>query len=212
MATNEAVAQVARDPDVARAHAKLLADKTTQFDFPAFEVPKPPAWLKPLAEFFEWLSPYFKYIFWGAAAIIVGLILWFIIREAQGMAFRWPWQPKPEVEADDDWQLDAAVARQLLAEAEALAAEGDYAEAARLLLQHSVADIARRRPEFLKPSLTARDIAGADAIPGGARVAFGSIARVVEVSTFGSAKVTAEAWAACREAYANFALAGAWRG
>jgi hypothetical protein len=212
VATNEAVTQVARDPDVARAHAKLLADKTTQFDFPAFEIPKPPAWLKPLAEFFEALAPYAKYIFWGAAAIVVGLILWFIIREAQGMAFRWPWQPKPEMEADDDWQPDAAVARQLLAEAEGLAADGRYAEAARLLLQHSVADIARRRPEFLKPSLTARDIAGAETIPGGARTAFGAIAQVVEVSTFGSAKVTAEAWAACREAYGNFALAGAWRG
>lgn len=212
MATEEAVTQIARDPDVARAHAKLLADKTTQFDFPTFELPKPPAWLKPIAEFFEALAPYAKYIFWGAAAIVVGLILWFIIREARGMAFRWPWQPKPVVEADEDWQPDAAFARQLLAEAEGLAGEGHYAEAARLLLQHSVADIARRRPEFLKPSLTARDIAGAEAIPGGARTAFGAIARVVEVSTFGSAKVTAEAWAACREAYGNFALAGAWRG
>jgi hypothetical protein len=212
VATNEAVTQVARDPDVARAHAKLLADTTTQFDFPAFEVPKPPAWLKPLAEFFEALAPYAKYIFWGGAAIVVGLILWFIIREAQGMAFRWPWQRKAEVEDDQDWQPDANVARALLAEAEALAGEGRYAEAARLLLQHSVADIARRRPEFLKPSLTARDIAGADAIPAGARTAFGAIARVVEVSTFGSAKVTADAWAACREAYGNFALAGAWRG
>jgi hypothetical protein len=212
VATNEAVMQVARDPDVARAHAKLLADKGTQFDLPVFEVPKPPAWLKPLAEFFEALAPYAKYIFWGGAAIVVGLVLWFIIREAQGMAFRWPWQRKVDADEEEDWQPDANVARQLLAEAEALAGEGRYAEAARLLLQHSVADIARRRPEFLKPSVTARDIAGADAIPGGARTAFGAIARVVEVSTFGSAKVTADAWAACREAYGNFALAGAWRG
>lgn len=212
MAAQEAGTAIASDPAVAHAHAQLLADKATQFDFPSFEIPTPPAWLKPLAEFFQWLSPAFPYIFWTAAAIVVGLILWFIVREAQGMAFRWPWQKKPEAEVEEAWQPDADAARALLAEAEAMAGDGRYAEAARLLLQHSVTDIARRRPEFLKPSLTARDIARADAIPSGARSAFGAIARVVEVSAFGSAKVTADAWAACRQAYGEFALAGAWRG
>jgi hypothetical protein len=212
VATNEAGARIAQDPELARAHAKLVADTSVQFDLPTFEMPKPPAWLKPLAEFFEALAPYFKYIFWGAAAIVVGLILWFIVREMRGMAFRWPWQKKPEADEEGEWQPDLTAAQILLSEAEALAAEGRYAEAARLLLRRSVADIAVRRPEFLKPSLTARDIAGADAIPGGARAAFGAIARVVEVSAFGSASVTADAWAKCRQAYGEFALAGAWRG
>jgi hypothetical protein len=212
VAVEEAGARVAQDPGLARAHAKLVADKTIQFDLPAFQMPKPPAWLKPLAEFFEQLAPYAKYIFWGAAAIVAGLILWFIIREMRGMSFRWPWQKKPEAEDEAEWQPDASAAQILLSEAEALAAQGRYAEAARLLLRRSVTDIAQRRPEFLRPSLTARDIARADAIPAGARNAFGAIARVVEVSAFGSAAVTAEAWAQCRQAYGQFALAGAWRG
>ena len=197
---------------MAHAHAKLLRDTATQFDFSVYQPPEIPKWLGPVAKFFEAIAPAFKYLFWGGVAIGVALILWFIIREAQGMGFRWPWQKKAEEEAEAEWQPDVSAARVLLSEAEALAADGRYAEAARLLLRRSVEDIAQRRPEFLKPSLTARDIAGADAIPGGARTAFGAIARVVEVSAFGSASVTADAWTACRAAYGEFALAGAWRG
>jgi len=208
---NETVAKAAHDPEVMRAHARLLGDTSTQFDMSSFEMPKPPEWLRWLGTLFEQLGPYAKYIFWGAAAIVVALVLWFIIREARGMAFRWPWQKKPEVEAEA-WQPDAGKARILLSEAEALAAEGRFAEAARLLLQRSVEEIGVRRPQFLRPSLTARDIAAAEALPGAARAAFAAIARVVEVSAFGSAAVSAEAWAACRAAYGEFALAGAWRG
>lgn len=212
MATSEAVTQGARDPELVRAHAKLLRDTSTQFDLPGYVPPKIPDWLKPFGELLQAIAPYFKYIFWAGVAVGVALIAWFIIREARGMGFRWPWQKKASGETETDWRPDATAAQVLLSEAEALAAEGRYAEAARLLLRRSVEDIAQRRPEFLKPSLTARDIAAADAIPRGARTAFGAIARVVEVSAFGSAAVTADAWAACRQAYGEFALAGAWRG
>ena len=203
---------IARDPAFAKAHARLVADKSTQFELPAFVPPEIPAWIKPTGEFFKWLLPAFPYIFWGAVALVVGLVAWFIVNESRGMAFRWPWQKKPVADDEYDWQPDHAVARVLLAEAEALAAAGRYAEAARLLLRRSVEDIAARRPEFLKPSLTARDISNAEAIPGGARKAFAAIARVVEVSTFGSAAVSADAWTNCRAAYGEFALAGSWRG
>jgi hypothetical protein len=211
-ATATAIADVGRDPEFAKVHARLIADKSTQFDLPKFMPPELPSWIKPTGEFFKWLMPAFPYIFWGAVALIVGLIAWFIINESRGMAFRWPWQKNADVEVEPEWAPEQSAARALLSETEALAADGRYAEAARLLLRRSVEDIARRRPEFLKPSITARDISVADAIPGGARKAFAAIARVVEVSTFGSASVSAEAWTQCREAYGEFALAGSWRG
>jgi hypothetical protein len=211
-ATATAIAEVGRDPEFAKAHARLIADKSTQFDLPKFVPPEIPSWIKPTGEFFTWLMPAFPYIFWGAVALVVALIAWFIFKESRGMTFRWPWQRKPEAEEEPAWAPDQNAARALLAEAEALAAAGRYAEAARLLLRRSVEDIARRRPEFLKPSVTARDISVADAIPGGARKAFAAIARVVEVSAFGSASVSAEAWTQCRAAYGEFALAGSWRG
>lgn len=208
--------EVARDPEFARAHARLLKDGATQFDFPEFKPPEVPAWLKPLFEaigrFLEFIAPAVPYIFWTAVGLGVAAILWLIIREVAGTAFVWPWQRKALAPLDDDWRPDAAQARILLSEAEALAAQGRFAEAARLLLQRSVADIGERRPDFLKPSLTAREIARAEALPTPARSAFAAIARVVEVSAFGSAVVTADAWTQCRDAYGDFALAGAWRG
>ena len=207
-----AMTDIARDPAFAKAHARLVADKSTQFELPAFVPPEIPAWIKPTGAFFKWLLPAFPYIFWGAVALVVGLVVWFIVNESRGMAFRWPWQRKPGAEEEAEWAPDETAARAFLTEAEALAAAGRYAEAARLLLRRSVDDIARRRPEFLKPSVTARDISVADAIPGGARKAFAAIARVVEVSAFGSASVSADAWTECRAAYGEFALAGSWRG
>jgi len=47
-------------------------------------------------------------------------------------------------------------------------------------------------------------------MPGAARPAFAAIARVVEVSAFGSRAVTADAWEQCRAAYARFALPESW--
>lgn len=206
------MADVGRDAEFAKAHARLIADTATQFELPRFVAPEMPSWIKPTGEFFTWLMPAFPYIFWGAVALVVAMVAWFIFNEARGMAFRWPWQRKPEAEEEQDWAPDLSAARALLTEAEALATAGNYAEAARLLLRRSVEDIARRRPEFLKPSVTARDISVASTIPGGARKAFAAIARVVEVSAFGSASVSADAWTQCRAAYSEFALAGSWRG
>ncbi len=193
------------------AHRKLVADQSIQFDLPGLSPPeKPPAWLEPVAAFFKWLSPAYPYLFWGAVILTVLIALYFVLRNVDG--FEWPWQrtrraTSAEVE---EWRPEEGAARALLAEAEALAAQGRYAEAARLLLHRSVEDIARRLPQFLKPSLTARDIAGADALPGAARPAFAAIANVVEVSAFGSRAVSAEAWAECRAAYARFATPSSW--
>ena len=78
------------------------------------------------------------------------------------------------------WRPDAGAAQILLAQADALAAQGEYDEAVHLLLRRSVADIAGRLPDFLRPSLTARDIAGARSVPTRARNAFAEIARIVE--------------------------------
>ncbi len=211
-ATATDMAQTGRDPALATAHAHLVADTSYQFDLPAFVPPHMPSWLKPTVEFVTWLSPSLRYLFWGGVALGVGLIAWVIFNEARGMRFRWPWQGSDVVAGDVEWHPDSNDARTLLAEAETLAAAGRYAEAARLLLHRSVDDIARRRPDFVKPSLTARDIAGAQALPGAARAAFAAIARVVEVSAFGNASVSADAWRACRAAYGDFALAGSWRG
>ncbi len=51
---------------LAKMHKQLLADRSIQFDLPAYVPPKPPEWLKPLADILRSLGPYMIYLFWGA--------------------------------------------------------------------------------------------------------------------------------------------------
>ncbi|UDL91249.1 hypothetical protein LGH82_08310 [Mesorhizobium sp. PAMC28654] len=155
---------------LAQLHKQLLADSSIQFDLPTYVPPKPPDWL---ADVLSWLGPYMIYFFWGAVTIGAAVILLQIFLEMKGVAWRMPWRrARSEAEAEEAWQPDIGAAQILLSEADALAARGDYDEAVHLLLRRSVADIAGRLPDFLRPSLTARDIAGAPSIPTRARNAF----------------------------------------
>ena len=92
-----------------------------------------------------------------------------------------------------------------------MAAQGRFAEAVHHLLFRSIEDIAKRRPRLVRPALTSRELAAADAIPGPARELCAGIARLVERSLFGGRAVDADDWASARRAYADFALPGTWR-
>ncbi len=206
--------RAAVDGRFAAAHRALTGDKSIQFDFAPMAPRQPPIipeWLRWIGDFLQWLAPAFPYIFWGAIIVAVLTVLYFVLSNIDG--FEWPWQrsaQRDKTAIEDDWRPEETAARALLAEAEALAAQGRYAEAARLLLLRSVEDISRRLPQFLKPSLTARDIATAGELPDAARPAFDAIAKVVEVSAFGSRSVNEAAWAECRAAYARFATPSTW--
>jgi hypothetical protein len=195
---------------LAEAHRRLLADSSIQFDLPAFTQPEPPAWLVPLGRFFRWISPAFPYVFWTVVGLGAAVILFFVLRELLGQHWRWPWRRRATDEAESDWRPSETAARALLDEAERLAAAGRYAEATHLLLQRSVEDIVERHPGLVRPSVTARDLAAAPAMPGRARDAFATIARVVEISLFGGSPVDLAGWRACRDAYGHFALTESW--
>ena len=196
------------------AHARLLQEKGLQFDFAAAQPPKPahePAWLKALGQVIEWMAHMLGWVFWAAVALGAALLVIFIVSEI--VRARWPERfrrkakPKPP---PLDWRPDAAVARALLAEADALAAAGRYGEAARLILHRSIEDIDGRRPHLVRPANTAREIAGMDALPAAARATFAFIASTVERSLFGGRDLDASGFDACRKAYEDFALPGAW--
>ncbi|RWF23156.1 MAG: hypothetical protein EOS64_12355, partial [Mesorhizobium sp.] len=128
---------------LAKLHKQLLADDSIQFDLPSLVQVKPPEWLKPLLQALGKIGPYMIYLFWGAVIIGVVVIVFLIVLEAKGVAWRLPWRRKrAEVEAQEEWRPDAGAAQILLSEADALAARGDYDEAVHLLLRRSVADIA----------------------------------------------------------------------
>ncbi len=198
-------------PDFVAAHKALVADKAVQFSLGKVPDIKPPEWLKalkPLADFLAAVAPYMTYVFWAVLALIIGAILYYIVREFGDL--RWPWRRRDE-DGEDEWQPDAAPARALLAEADALAAQGRFGEAAHLLLLRSVEDIEARKPKLLTPSSTAREIAEAIGLPEKARGTFALIARHVEASLFGGRALDASGWDQCRDAYGRFALAGEWR-
>ncbi|WP_287055356.1 DUF4129 domain-containing protein [Mesorhizobium sp.] len=196
---------------LARAHEQLISDKSIQFDLPAYVPPQPPDWLKPLLDLLSSLGPYMIDLFWGAVLSGVAIILLLVFLEMKGIAWRLPWQrARRETDAEEAWRPDAGAAQILLSEADALAARGDYDEAVHLLLRRSVADIAGRLPDFLRPSLTARDIAAAASVPAKARAAFAEIARIVEAALFARRPVGAEGWRQARGAYERFVFRDAW--
>lgn len=196
---------------LANLHKQLLADNSIQFDLPSLVPPEPPGWLKPVLEMLAKIGPYMIYLFWGAVIIGVTVIVVLVALEAKGVAWRLPWRrTRKQTEAEETWRPDAAAAQILLSEADALAARGDYDEAVHLLLRRSVADIAGRLPDFLRPSLTSRDIATAPSLPSRARHAFSEIARIVEAALFARRPVGAEGWRQARGAYERFAFRDAW--
>jgi hypothetical protein len=196
---------------LAKMHEQLLADDTIQFALPTYVPPEPPAWLKPILDALAKIGPYMIYLFWGAVILGLAVIVILVVLEAKGVAWRLPWRrARTEAEAQEAWRPDAGAAQILLSEADALAARGAYDEAVHLLLRRSVADISGRLPDFLRPSLTSRDIAGAKSLPARARSAFSEIARIVEAALFARRPVGADGWQQARGAYERFAFRDAW--
>ncbi len=196
--------------DLAAAHEAMLRTPGLQFDFAAAPPPpKPPGWLKAFLELLEAIAPVLKYVFWGGLILGAALLIFFIGREL--LAVRFGWKGRAKTSAEPEWRPEPQKARALLEDADRLAAQGLFGEAAHLLLFRSIDDLSGRRPGAVRPALTTRDIATIDAMPPTARDAFAKIAEVVEKSFFGGRSVGREDFDACRAAYEGFAFAEGWR-
>lgn len=207
---SEAAVAPAEPEAFAEAHRGLMADRSIQFDLQSYQPPPTPGWLRWLLDFLSTDQPVLRSLLWVLAGAAVLFILYLIARRLAGS--RWPWRRNGVEGEDDSWRPGAAPARALLGEADALAARGDYSEAAHLLLFRSIEDIDSRRPDLVRPALTSRDIAGLAAIPGRPRAAFARIAHAVERSLFARRPLAEGDWRDCRSAYEEFAFADGWRG
>ena len=196
------------DPDLASAWHRVRADSSLQFDLPAFQPPEPPAWFRWLIDHLGWLGFLGKPLFWGAVVLAVVAVVVLLVRLALRVVDSR--RSRPEQAQPAPWQPEAQAARALLAEADAMAATGDYGAAARLLLHRSLEDVGRHRPALVHPSATTREIGGAGVFPSAARTAFGPIAAAVERSLFGGQVLVREEWEAARTAYRQFALPDVW--
>jgi hypothetical protein len=217
---------------LAAAHSALKADPSIQFTLqPAPPPPEPPRWLReafewlgevlrPVARLLEWIgglmpdAPYARILLWTVLAVAAAALLAMIYRRVRDGEWRLPRRRRPvsvEPGAEEAWSPDSAPARSWLREADALAAQGRYAEAVHHLLFRSIEDIGRRRPRLVRPALTSRELASAEGLPPPARSLFARIAGLVERSLFGGRPVEAGDWTEARAAYADLVLPGTWR-
>jgi hypothetical protein len=167
-----------------------------------------------LIEFGKFLTHYWpllRILGWIVLIAIVGLLLYALVREIQ----RRDWfrrEEKAAAQAETpQWHPAADAARNLLRDADALAALGKYGEAVHLLLLRSIAHIDTHRPELVRPAFTSREIGALEQLPPAARPTFMGIARVVERALFAGREIDAEEFAQCRGAYEQFAFPGTWR-
>lgn len=223
------------DERLVAAHRALRDRGDVQFDLLPAEPPaQPPEWLKalgraveqllaPVGRLLRWISsfmpdaPYARIFLWTVIALLVLLLLRVAYDRIRHGEWRLP-RLRRSLSADsaaepieEDWTPAAEPARQWLNEADRLAATGRYSEAVHHLLLRSVEDIGQRRPRLLRPALTSRELARAEAIPSAPRRLFADLAAVVERSLFGGVPVGADEWERCRQAYADFARARSWQ-
>jgi hypothetical protein len=195
------------DPTFLAQHKVLLARQDLQFTFTTPPPPpRPSTSARWLLDLLEALQPILEPLFWTILAAVVAFIAYFILREL--VLVRFDFRPRRKDSASptlQDIRPPPERARLLLSEVDRLAAEGRYADAARRLLHRSIQDIEERRPGGLSRALTSREIAS-KALPEPARSSFVTIARIVERGFFGHSPVGADDFAACRDAYARFAL------
>lgn len=177
---------------------------------PPIKPPETPAWLEwlgraleaifgPLAQGLVSAWPVIEIVLMVLAALLVLYLAWRLLGPLLGMRRR--------ALVEDAWAPSRAEALALLEDADRLAAQGRYGEAAHLLLQRSVGQIREARPDVLQPASTAREIATLPQLPQAARSAFTIIAERVERCLFALRDLDGADWAAARAAYADFALA-----
>lgn len=190
----------------------------TDIQYSPLPTPKPvppqptPEWLKALGKalqaIFEPIGkllgmswPIFQWVLIVVGALLALYVLWRLVLEPSLAA----WRDRRPAEEDVQWTPTRAEAVALLEDADRLAAEGRYGEAAHLLLQRSVRQISDARPDWLNAASTAREIAVLPALPETGRNAFAVIAQRVERAVFALRDLDAADWNAARSAYAQFA-------
>lgn len=201
--------------DALAAWRAVRADPAIQFAPIKYNPPPPrenPEWLQALI---KWLESLFKPV--GEALGMSWPVMWKVLLGLAVvllLAVLWRWlaplmgrKGVDKAEAMPEWAPNREAALALLEDADRLASAGHYDEAAHLLLQRSVRQIADARPDWLAPSSTAREIALLPGLGPRARGAFALIAGRVERGFYALIPLDAEDWSAARDAYAEFALA-----
>ena len=201
-------------------YESIRADEKTQFAPLDLKVPEPrePSWFEEwlqtilvwLAELFaplgSALSSSWGVVQWALVAALAAFVIYLVFRLI-GPAMQRIRSATETGTEEPEWQPDEQESLALLEDADRLASQGRYDEAARLLLQRSVGQIAAARPDWVEPSSTARELAALPRLSDAARSAFAVVSDAVEKSLFALHRLSREDWEHARAAYADFALA-----
>jgi hypothetical protein len=197
---------------LAHAHGELLTHHELQFDFPQYKPTPPPQWNASTGGSFSLPAPLLSVLGWTLFAAMIGFIVYFVVRAAvQNGWFRKKDASAQKPAAEPEWRPTTAAARNLLRDADALAALGKYGEAVHLILLRSIEHIDLQRPDVVRQALTSREIARLAQLPPAARSTFSGIAQVVERALFAEREISAAEFSQCREAYERFAFPDTWR-
>jgi hypothetical protein len=188
----------------------LSKHREIQFAFPdSPTATPPPLWLRRLLDFFQHHSDWLEYVGWALLGIAVAVLSFFLVRHILNRG--WGQAETPPAHPLPAWQPDVAQARLLLRDADALAAQNRFAEAAHLLLLVCIQELRDRRPGLVLPALTSREIAHLEPLSPQARHVFSHIAFVVERCLFGARPLAADDYAQVRAAFEQFTVPDAWR-
>ena len=203
------------------AHKALSRDFSYQQELPDlpdapsdFEAPE---WLRVLGQIldaiFSFLGPILQVLLIGAGVVLLLYILFSIGRafyeRRHRMAELMRRRPQPKETLDDvDMRPDEAFARNLLEEADRLAALGKFGEAVRTLLHSSIEDMRERVRQRIGIAMTAREIGRIGSMPDTSRSALQRIIHKVEISVFGHSEVLEADYKDARADYSTFAFGG----
>ena len=201
-------------------YGKIRSDPETQFAQLELKPPEPrePSWFaETLQAFFDWLGTIFgpaggalasnwSVIQWGLFAFLGAVVLYLVLRLVGPLA-KGSASTEITEEVEPEWTPVRTESLALLEDADKLAADGRYDEAARLLLQRSVGQISQAHPDWVEPSSTARELATLPKLSDAAQRAFGVMSAAVESSLFALRSLSQDDWTRARQAYADFALA-----
>ncbi len=208
-------AQANLDRDLSQAHKELRADPTYQFEF--IKPPKPPKtmqrpkWLDSIAKLFTWLVEVLRFVFMVGLVVLIGGFLWVVLREISKTNFKKITKTKTDDEpAVQMPKPEEKMAKISLEEADSLAAQGQFGEAAHLLLFRAIFEIEKHIPGAVRRSQTSREIEVLSAIPDHPRSGFEHIRQAVEQSFFGKQVMEKQQFTTCRAAYEDFAFSKEW--
>ncbi|MEL6858007.1 MAG: hypothetical protein AAFO74_06445 [Pseudomonadota bacterium] len=167
--------------------------------------------LRAIANFFSAIGSVLGYLLILLVIIAIAAGLYMVFGEQMTLRGRKKEDKiKANVSVDNTLRPEPTKAKALLEDADALAAQGRFAEAVHLLLFRSIDDIQEKKSGAIGRSLTAREIGSLGLLPEQIRGALTPIIRIVERSFFGGRDVDETGWQEARASYERFAFGEVW--